>query len=118
VTAVTRDADSIRAAFAQAFERVRMTPPPACKDLDGKPWHALLPWCRDQAERDRSSVRIVAEKLAAGLLAHRRASKQGHPLRWVLDNPGEFFALAPSNPLLGGGETDEQLLADLRGRTG
>jgi hypothetical protein len=72
-------------------------------------------WCQDHATGTGQTFDAVLDALARGFAsASGRTAKAGWPMGFLVANPGEYIRLAPSNPTLGGGETDEQLLADLR----
>lgn len=92
---LTRDAETIRKALADAFEAAAVRPAPAAvRDLGGKPWVALVEPLREIAARERVPLERVAARLGAGFLASPRARKAHYPIVWLVANPGEY--LAPS----------------------
>lgn len=77
--------------------------------------HRIAEWCGDHATATGSTFDDVLDRLARGFAAAAgKTAKAGWPIGYLAQNPGEYIRLAPSNPALGGGETDAELLADLR----
>lgn len=89
--ALTRDAEIIRRTAQAAFEGAGVPPPRAVRDLDGKPWVALVDPVRDIAARDGATVADVATALLAGFLASERAKARGYPIGFLVANPAEYL---------------------------
>lgn len=102
----------VRSSVAEALRSAGRPAPPL--DTSSK-CQRIADWCNDHANATGRPVEDVIDTLARGFAsAAGKTAKAGWPLGYLAQNPGEYIRLAPSNPMLGGGETDEELLADLR----
>lgn len=91
VAALTRDAEIIRSTAQAAFREAGVDAPRAVRDLDGKPWVALVEPVRERAQRDGASVVDVARALLEGFLASERAKARGYPIGFLVANPAEYL---------------------------
>jgi hypothetical protein len=102
----------VRARVADALRAAGRPIPPL--DTSAK-CSRVAEWCQDHATATGATFADVLDSLARGFAsASGRTAKAGWPMAFLVANPGEYIRLAPSNPALGGGETDDQLIADLR----
>jgi hypothetical protein len=92
-TTLSRDAETIRKAVADAFEAANIRPAPmAVRDIDGKPWVALVEPLREVARVEAEPLARIASRLATGFLASPRAKKASWPIPWLVANPREYLA--------------------------
>lgn len=76
----------------------------------------IADWCQDHARATGAPFDDVLDRLSRGFAAaaDAKTAKAGWPLAYLAQNPGQYITQAPSNPTLGGGETDAEMLASLR----
>lgn len=102
------------ATFRAAFEATGEKPSPWMLGFGTADWTDLTKWIFSTHALD---ARATLEALAQGFARSAFAKKRGHRFRGqggLIDAPGEFLALGPAHPRLGGGESEAEALADLR----